>query len=200
MTFRSMARGLTLIAALAVAAPALAWKPVVAGQPFVHKKSGFSVQMPEGWNWMKGAMVPGEVASTRDGPDLQLIFVDWRKHKGAFYSIKEDATPDMMPQEVAEKFAAHLRESGGRSNMEILANEPVVVAGLPGFRLHLTSRRSVDVGSVRYEDIIVGVNTPMGLYTIFYRAPVLHYFQRDTAAFDGVVASFVLNEAPAKKR
>lgn len=198
MTTRTFARCLVVLACCAAAAPALAWKLAEDGQRFEHKASGYSIQFPAGWRYQKMAF-GDECLATRDGPYLQAVYVDYRKHKKAFPGIKKDATPDMMPQELAEKLVADITASRGLQNMQVLSDEPAELAGLPAFRLHLAYRTAVDAGSVRYEEIVVGANSPQGIFVVHYRAPVLHYFTRDVVAYEQALASFTI-AAPARRR
>ncbi|MGQ0428841.1 MAG: hypothetical protein ACT4UQ_02785 [Gammaproteobacteria bacterium] len=190
-------RAAALLAGLLAAAPAFAWKLVAEGAPFVHK-TGYSIQYPHGWRWIKMPF-GDETLATRDGPELQAIAVDFRKHKNAFRSLGQDSSPGMMPQELAQKLVAEATSARGLQNMEILSDEPTLLAGRPGFRLHLAYRSSVDAGSVRYEEILVGANSPQGIFIVFYRAPHLHFFRRDVEAFEKSLATFSISDKAAKK-
>lgn len=194
---RNVIRAGVLLCALVVALPALAWKLVEEGTPFVHK-TGYSIQYPAGWRWTK-QLFGDETVATRDGVWLQQIFVDFRKHKHAFPALKKAATPEMMPQELAEKYVANMTAAGGLQEMEILSNEPTVLAGRPGFRVHLAYRSSVDAGSVRYQAIVVGANSPQGIFLVGYDAAVLHYFARDVEAFEKSLGTFAIADKPAKQ-
>lgn len=201
MMMRSFARGVVALACLAVAAPALAWKLAEEGQRFEHKASGYSIQFPAGWRYQKMPF-GDECLATRDGPWLQAVYVDFRKHKKAFPGLKKDATPDMMPQELAEKLVADITQSRGLQNMQVLSDEPTELAGRPAFRLHIAYRTAVDAGSVRYEEYVVGTNSPQGIFVVHYRAPVLNYFSRDVEAYDKALATFAIADQPqgAKRR
>ena len=201
MTTRSIARCLVVLACCAIASPALAWKLAADGERFEHRASGYSIQFPTGWRYQKMAF-GDECLATRDGPWLQAVYVDFRKHKKAFPGLKKDATPDMMPQELAEKLVADITQTRGLQNMQVLSDEPTELAGRPAFRLHLAYRTAVDAGSVRYEEYVVGANSPQGIFVVHYRAPVLNYFARDVGAYEKSLASFSIAELPAgaKKR
>lgn len=198
MTSRTFARSLVVLACCTVATPALAWKLAADGQRFEHKASGYSIQFPAGWRYQKMPF-GDECLATRDGPFLQAVYVDYRKHRKAFPGLKKDATPEMMPQELAEKLVADITASRGLQNMRVLSDEPTELAGLPAFRLHLAYRTAVDAGSVRYEEIVVGANSPQGIFVVHYRAPVLHYFTRDLVAYEQALSSFTI-AAPARRR
>jgi hypothetical protein len=188
---KSGIRVLVLLAGMAVAVPAMAWKIVMEGQPFTHKGSGYSIQYPAGWRYVKWG---DESVATRDGPALQKIYSDFRKHKKAFRALGKDATPEMMPQELAEKIVAEMEKEGSLQNMQVLSNEPTTLAGRPAFRLHLAYRTAVDAGSVRYESMVVGANSPQGIFLVGYSGPVLHYFARDVETYDKVLATFAIAE------
>lgn len=191
-------RFVAMLLGLAAASPALAWKLVADGTPFTHKASGYSIQYPGGWRWVKMPF-GDETVATRDGIWLQQIFVDFRKHKNAFRALKQNSTPEMMPQELAEKYVAEMTAASSLQNVEILSNEPTMLAGRPGFRVHVAYRASVDMGSVRYEAIIVGANSPQGIFLVGYDAAVLHYFKRDVATFERALATFgIADKAPKK--
>ena len=184
-------RVLVLLTGLAVAVPAMAWKVVMEGQPFTHKASGYSIQYPTGWRYVKF----GDVSvATRDGPCLQRIYVDFRKHKKAFSTLGKDATPDMLPQELAEKIVAEMEAAGSLQHMQVLSNEPITLAGRPGFKVHVSFRTAVDAGSVRYEGIVAGANSPQGIFLVAYVGSVFYYFARDVESYDNTLATFAIAE------
>lgn len=189
-------RAIALVAGLVAAGPAGAWKLVEASVPFTHK-TGYSIQYPTGWRWIKMPF-GDETLATRDGPALQMISVDFRKHKNAFRALAQDSTPEMMPQELAEKVVAEGAQARSLQNVEVLSNEPATLAGRPGFRLLVTYRTAVDAGSVRYREIVIGANSPQGIFVINYRAPVLHYFDRDVATFEKSLATFAISDKVPK--
>ncbi len=187
---RNAGRAIALLAGIAFAMPALAaWKVVAEGETYRHEKSGYSIQYPAGWRWIKF----GDVSlATRDGAPIQMILVDFRKHKKAFRTLNQDSTPAMMPQELAERVVAEATKERSLQNVEVLSDEPATLAGRPGFRLLVAYRSAVDAGSVRYREIVLGANSPQGIFIISYRAPVLHYFERDVATFEKSLATFAI--------
>lgn len=189
-------RVLALLAGMIISMPALAWKLVIDGQPISHKGSGYSIQYPTGWRYIKSG---DETIATRDGPALQMIYVDFRKHKNAFRALKQNATPEMMPQELAEKIVAEMSTAGSLQNMQVLSDEPTLLAGRPAFKVHVSYRTAVDAGSVRYEGIVVGANSPQGIFLVGYRAPVLHYFSRGLKFYDEALATFAIAELKQRR-
>lgn len=57
-------------------------------------------------------------------------------------------------------------------------------------------RVPIDVGALDYEQIVVGAATPKGLVLVSYRAPSLHYFAAQRAAFEAALASFRFGGGP----
>lgn len=186
---------LPLVALLGAVVPstALAWKLVDDGRPFAHETSGYSIQFPGGWRWMK-APFGADTIATRDGPALQVIGVDFRKHKNAFSAIKQDSNAAMTPQELAEKLVADATRRNALTNVEILSDQPTTLGGRPAFRLHLTYTQNVDTGGLRYEEIVVGANSPQGLFVVRYAAPKLHYFERGLDDFEKSLATFKIDD------
>jgi hypothetical protein len=188
------------LAVLGAAAPstAFAWKRVAAGAPFVHATSGYSIQFPEGWRWTKAPFLADTVA-TRDGPALQVIGVDYRKHKNAFAAINQNSTAEMTPQELAEKLVADATARNALTNVEILSNQPTTLGGRPAFRLHLAYTQTVDTNGLRYEEMVVGANSTQGLFIVRYAAPKLHYFERSLTEFEASLATFTIAEKKRKR-
>jgi hypothetical protein len=185
---------IVFVMGVAFAAPALAaWKLVAEGETVTHEKSGYSIQYPEGWRWIKMPF-GDETLATRDGAPIQAIAVDFRRHKKAFRALNMDSTPEMMPQELAQKIVAEATQARSLQNVEILSDEPTMLAGRPGFRLLVAYRTAVDAGSLRYREIVVGTNSPQGIFIVSYRAPVLHYFERDIASFEKSLATFAITD------
>jgi len=188
------------MAALLVLAPATeaqAWKLAVDNQPHVNPGRGYSVQFPPGWKF-KRLWFSDETGATRDGPELQAIFVDFRAHKNAFKALKKDSTPDMMPQQMAELLVADMAKERGLENVQMLANEPAVVSGKPGFQLRFEYLMPVSRGAVRMREIVAGAAGTKGLYLVGYRAPVLYYFDRDVDKFADALKSFTITEIGGK--
>ncbi len=55
----------------------------------------------------------------------------------------------------------------------------------------------IDIGALDYEHIVVGAATPKGLLLVSYRAPSLHYFAAQRAAFEAALASFRFASTPS---
>jgi hypothetical protein len=182
----------------ALPSTAFAWKLVAEGTPFVHGTSGYSIQFPDGWRWTKAPFTADTIA-TRDGPALQVIGVDFRKHRNAFAAIKQGSTPEMPPQELSQKLVADATARNALTNVEVLSDQPTTLGGRPAFRLHLAYTQTVGSGGLRYEEIVVGANSPQGLFVVRYAAPKLHYFERSLEPFEKALTTFVIDDKQRKR-
>jgi hypothetical protein len=194
---RVVRQAIALLVLAAIPTAALAWKIADPAQPFKHKGSGYSVQFPDGWKYAK-LWFSDESGATREGPALQSIFVDFRSHKSAFKAIKQKSTSEMLPQDLAQQLVADMTKERGLENVSILADEPAMLAGRPGFRLRFEYRLPVQRGAIRYQEVVIGTVNEKGLYLLGYRAPVLHYFERDLPAFEETLKTFAIADIPAR--
>jgi len=149
----------------------------------------FSITLPVGWVLFEEE---NGVWLSKDGPGLQRIAVQFREHKNAFKELKKSSSSNLLPSELAEMTIAELKASNehGLPSLKIMSNEPVQIAGWQGYALHLGFK--ADEG-LRIEILADGFVNEKGLYTLFYRAPTLHYFNQDRAAFEKVVSSLRIN-------
>ncbi len=150
-----------------------------------YEGAHFSCSLPEGWLRLASE---DRLVLSRDGPDLQRIIIAFRPHENAFENLQKESSPLMLPSELAELTIAELRRSQdeGLPSLEILSNEPVDIAGHLGFGLHLVYRTE---SGLRIEMLLRGFVDDQGLYLAVYRAPMLHYFDRDRYVFDALTAS-----------
>ncbi len=157
-------------------------KPVVVGPD-----KSFTVEVPVGW--VRAALVTDKVLITRDGTGVQFIRIGKRAHEKAFPKIKKGTTADMLPTEVAELLIAEIKSEEAMSGLTVLTNEPADIAQKTGFRLHLQMKNQ---SGLRYEAVVYGFVDKSGFYELTFRAPTLHYFERDLPAFEQAVHSFRL--------
>lgn len=153
----------------------------------VAPDKSFTVEVPVGW--VRAAMVSDKVLITRDGTGVQFIRVGKREHKEAFPKIKKSTTAEMLPTELAELVIAEVKSEKNMSGLKILSNTPADIDQRTGFRLHLQMKNQ---DGLRYEVVVYGLVDKGGFYELTFRAPTLHYFQRDLPAFEQAVKSFRL--------
>ncbi len=152
----------------------------------LYQNTWFTFNAPSGWMLLDRG---DSVTLSRDGPDLQRIGVVFNKPEEAFPTIKKPSSTDMLPSELAELTIAEIRASqeNGMPGMEVVSNVPITIDGHQGFALHL--RFKLDSG-LRYETLVNGFVTQEGLYALYFRAPTLHFFNRDHDAYNEIIESF----------
>lgn len=190
-------RWMTLAMLLSLAPLAMATKLVITGTPYVSKAGGYQIQFPADWRWDKfGA----DSSASRDGSDLDVIYVNFLKHKNAFAAIKKSSAADMSPQDLAENLIAEFKTARGLENIDLLSNEPVSLGGQPAFRLHLKFRTPVQAGALTYEEIVVGSTTTTGLTLVGFRGPSIHYFGTYLPDYEQSLATFQFSAAKQAPR
>ena len=153
-----------------------------------YKGKYYNATLPLGWMRMQS----GETLTlSRDGIDLQRIVIEYRPHDKAFEGIEKSSSESMLPSELAELTIAELKASQdeGWPSLEVLVNEPVKITGHTGYGLHL--RFKTDEG-LRIDVLLRGFVDEDGLYLVMYRAPTLHYFERDRTVYESIAGSLKL--------
>ncbi|MGA1839016.1 MAG: hypothetical protein ACMUIU_00175 [bacterium] len=148
----------------------------------------YSVNLPFGW--VHAEFVKDKLLITRDGPGIQIILIEKYSHQNAFPAIGKRSSEDMLPSELAELTISEMKATSDMSNIVVLENKPTTIGGRPGFRIHAQFKNE---RGLRYELILYGFTNKIGFYTLYYRAPSLHYFPRDIEVFENIVKSFTLN-------
>lgn len=184
-----------LLGALVLTTGCATWEPGE-GEEYVDSRRGFALTESEGW-YRSPFRARGFLTYTKDGPDLQYIIVGRKKHKDAFKAIDRESSVNDLPQTLAENFVADIKASLGLDLIDILENTPAQVGGFPGFMVELEYKTP---SGLRYRERVYGAATKNGLYSIEYRAPVLHYFERDLPDFERIRNSFKIVPTQSQKR
>ncbi len=153
------------------------------GGPF--EQPDHAVVLPDGWFRLKGV---GDLLLTRDGPPLQTVTITSRAADAPFRNTKRRMVEGMHPLEAAEAFLDDLLFDEELLQLEVMDSRPAVVGDEPGFRISLAFRDHQGVArrSVRY-----GVLRGGRFFSLRYDAAERHYFDRDLAAFEDMVSTFV---------
>jgi len=148
----------------------------------------YTLDLPIGW--IRSTTVEKELLASRDGYGLNAIIVSHRKLDRAFPRTKKAATTDLLPFELAELEIAEARAQGAQlTALNVIENEPAALSGKDAFRVKVSYRN--ELGLEIYH-IIYGLADVSGYYTLEYRAPRLHYFDKYYGEFEKTAASFEL--------
>jgi len=184
MTPRTLLAGLTV---LMLAACAGEPTRVDTGRTEAPDKS-YSIELPLGW--IRSATPGKDLVVSRDGYALDMIVVSHRKLDRAYPKTKKAAATTMLPFELAELEIAEAKSQGPQlAALNVVENEPVVLSGKDGFRVKVSYRN--DLG-LEIHHVIYGLADKTGYYTLEYRAPRLHYFDKYYPDFEKTASSFQL--------
>lgn len=168
----------------------------VANTPVSTTKNQFSVQAPAGWILQRSGY---EIRTSRDGPLLNCILFELRKHKKAFPAIKKGSAADTLPEDLADLFVADLKSAAGISDVNVVSIEPAVLAGQPAFKVRVTYVLMQEMGGAPFEQVALGAPLQDYLLLARYWAPQLHFFATYLPAFEESLPSLTLTMPAGKK-
>ena len=176
---------ISVLLLLSLAACQTTWTRIDATK-VTYSDERYAVDLPTDWVRIKTGEI---VFVTRDGISVQHLTIEFREHIEAFKETEQKSSQDMLPSELADRYLAEIRatDENGLPSLEVLSNQPTTINDQQGFELHL---RFLNDSGLRYERLVRGFANDEGFFAISYEAPTLHFFERDRAAFDGVVSSF----------
>jgi hypothetical protein len=171
--------GVWLAVVLALTACAGPWKTA----PDQLRSPQWSIASPDGW--MHLSTQESEMLS-KDGPYLEYILIQSRPLAQGFRFTNQKLSPDMLPHEAAQLIADNMRSDPLIRQFRLLASEPAMVGGQPGFRLIYSYR---DQYGVETKTIYYGVILPNLFFNLRYTATQRHYFDKELPAFNEVFDS-----------
>jgi hypothetical protein len=174
---------------------------IVPPAPTQVSKASMTVSPASSWN-----RIPSLVASagpntispkaeiwTQDGPLLnQLTFYGAIKDGEALFKLPSRADTkapvfkaSMLPQEVVEFVEKNYRVQTGSPVFNVTNVKPVTFSGQPGFQFDFDFTTNDEV---RRKGRAAGAVKNGALYLIVYEGAAVHYFDRNLAEFDRMVA------------
>lgn len=200
MTIKNVFALVALIVTLTGCAPKPYWT-LTDDANQLAKSNSFEFSVPQGWNRTTAADTWDQVTiddrertihlermtASRDGLGLHSISVTRRYPDTAFPAIKKKSNANMLPLEVADLYVSDLRKRTGLERLTVLSNKPATVDGKPAFQLVMEFKNN---DGLRIRIVSHGFVDKTGFYTINYRSPTLYYYERDYAAYAGIVRSF----------
>lgn len=149
------------------------------------------------WNRAPAPAGPGKSAElwTRDGALLnELTFYGGiADGKPLFREVDKRERPlprfrsTMLPQEIVELVESSYRVASGSPAFTVARLEPMIFAGRPGFRFDYEFVLQGD--EVKRKGRATGAVIDGRLYLMTFEAPAIHYFGRDIAEYERIVAS-----------
>jgi PsbP len=180
------ALGAAALLATAGGCMSLPWAPTE--KVYTSSAHGYRVELPLGW--VRYTRDPDQdLVVTRDGPQLQLIFIERVPVNQELRNTKKKLAKGMIPQEAAEVLLDNMASNDKITSFAVKENAPARIAGKPGFKATVTYKTKDGLGM---RSIVYGTLAGENLYVIRYAAPQRHYFEKDLAAFERVAKSFAL--------
>lgn len=153
------------------------------GGPFEATKENVVLDLPDGWmrlNSDKGLL------TTRDGVLLQKILVKKFSVNDPIKHTKKKFRKGMLPLEASEVVIDEISSNSSMLDFEVKENKSAKVAGESGFRMEYSFKTSE---GLKVQVVIYGLLHGDAFYLFEFAAPKRHYFDRDLAIFERVVAS-----------
>lgn len=189
-TFAALFAGVSL----ALAAPVQAHKLVEAGKTVTVAQSGLSVSPAIDWNRLN--LRPGKNSErwTLDGELLNdvVFFAAIESEQPLVREVnrKEQPLPkfrsDMLPIDIPALVESTHRIANGAAVFEVLSSEPTELGGFPGIRF---TYEFVGADDLRRRGLASASIVEGKLYMVSFEAPAIHYFERDIANFEQLLAS-----------
>lgn len=164
--------------------------------PYSPPSQGYSVTLPPGWVRASSNDYSTTLLS-RHGFDLESIRIGRANDDKAFPVLKKGATPDEAPQELADDLVAEIKRESGLIGFEVITNEPASIGGHNGIHLVIEYHTS---DGVHYRQDEYAACTAAGFYDLYYRAPVLHFYDAYHPVFQAMLQSFQFVGVPSRGR
>lgn len=201
-----MKKTIAVAALLVLAAPALAgYKLMPRGVPETVRSSALTVTPSIDWNRLGAKVGRNAEAWTLDGQSLNEVtfYAGIAEGQTLFKEVSKRNRPlprfsaRMLAPEIVQLFESSYRVAARTPLFSIDKVEPASFLGQQGFRFRYSF--TVQDEEVRRTGEATGAVVGGKLYMIAFEAPTLHYFDRDVAAYEALVASAVLGAAPARR-
>ena len=188
---------LSLVAAalaMTLATPALAHRLIEANEAVSVARSDLTVTPSVEWNRI--SQRPGRRAErwTLDGELLNdvLFFAEIREEDTLFREVNRrerplpEFTSNMLLVDIPTFLEGSLRVVKNIASFETTHAEPTQFLGVAGIRFEYTALGADDLArnGIAVASVIDGE-----LFMMTYEAPAIHYFERDRAAFEQLVAT-----------
>lgn len=148
-------------------------------------------EIPHGW---RKRATHDEILLTKDGVLLQLIKINSKEYGEEYENTDLTIQPGMMTLDAAQIIVENLQADLDRGNLEILDNQPVEVAGFPGFRIEITYKNE---NNLTIHEIIYVALTPDNYVVALCRAPARYYMETISGDFEEIVANLEIIPPPA---
>ena len=150
------------------------------------KVKDYSLTVPDGW--MRDYF-SNDLLLSRNGVLLQRFQVKRINVKDELENTKKTFRKGMLPHEQAQLIIDSISKSEKVRNFVVIANKPVAINGLTGFRIEYKYR---DDGDLPYHCLYYGFMKDEWFYGISFEAPERYYFEKYAPEFEESVRTFTV--------
>lgn len=171
-----------LLLVVLLAAGCAGWTP--SGGLYEDRSKHYSVNLLEGW-FMNNSS--SDLFLTRNGPELQYIFVQTQPLGKPLIFSRKTLYPGMKSLDMAEYFLENNALDQRMTALKVKDLSTGQILGYTGFRMEGTYENS---DGLTHGFIYYGFMTDKLYYAVSYSAPQRAYFKQYTDAFNQFFASF----------
>jgi hypothetical protein len=171
----------SLLLLMLFAAGCAGWAP--SGGLYEDRSKHYSVNLPEGWFMSNSS----DLFLTKNGPELQYIFVQTQPLGKPLIFSKKTLYPGMKSIDMAEYFLENNALDQRMTGFKVKDLSTGQILGYTGFRLEGTYENS---DGLTHGFIYYGFMTDDLYYAVSYSAPERVYFKQHTADFNLFFSSF----------
>lgn len=158
------------------------WTP--SGGLYEDRSRHFSVNLPEGWLMSRSG---SDIFFTKDGPELQYIFVQIQPLGKPLIFSRKTLYPGMKSLDMAEYFLENNALDQRMMALKVKDLSTGQILGYTGFRMEGTYENS---DGLTHGFIYYGFMTDELYYAVSYSAPERVYFKKNLAEFNTFFSSF----------
>jgi hypothetical protein len=137
--------------------------------------------------WIHAAFIADRICISKDGPSLNWIEVSHFDRSAGFPLTHTTLNGDHLITEVAEYDLAELKARFKGHTVNHLATEPAEIDGKTGFRMRL---ELIMPSGLVFDVMAYGMMDEGHFYQMLYKAPRIHYYEKELATFEDFVATF----------
>ena len=154
------------------------------------EKTGLTLDVPSGWSRYGN---PLEIVLTRDGFLLNLIRINRTPYGEKYGDTELTLRAEISQLDASQLVVESMQADQKRRNLVLIDNQPVTVAGHPGFRVEISYRNE---DNLTVHEIIYVALIPEAYLVALCRAPERHYIEAVSGDFERIVASLRVDPDP----
>ena len=173
-----------MLLALTLSSCVTTWK-LLANPQMTGPEGRYHVTAPA--CWIHAAMITEKICISKDGPSLNWKEVSHFNRSAGFPLTRMKLNGEYLISEVAEYYLTELKARYQIVTVNHLSTEPAEIDGKTGFRMRLELILS---NGLVFDILSYGAMDAENFYHLMYKAPRIHYFEKELATFEDFVGTF----------